>query len=176
MVPVRHRHAGLYSPPPPPPPPPGGGGGTPLPTGPSFADGTSTSRSVVVPAPSGADVGDPVAASHPADLDITYSLIASVPVLFTVDEETGQIRLVQGVSLVSGQTYRVTVRATDSTGMEAYIDVVIAVEPHQYDLDRNGAFEKEEVIEAINDYLFGTGDGQITKAEVIEIINLYLFG
>ena len=167
---------GVVPPPPPPPPPPPGGGGTPLPTGPSFTDGTSTSRSAVVPAPSGADVGDPVVASHPANLDITYSLIASVPVLFTVDEETGQIRLVHGVSPVSGQTYRVTVRATDSTGMEAYIDVVVEVEPHQYDLDRNGTFEKEEVIEAINDYLFGTGDDQITKAEVIEIIGLYLFG
>ena len=154
----------------------GGGGGTPPPTGPSFTDGASTSRSVAVPAPSGADVGDPVVASHPANLDITYSLIASVPVLFTVDEMTGQIRLVQGVSLVSGQTYRVTVKATDSTDMEAYIDVVVDVEPHQYDLNRNGTFEKEEVIEAINDYLFGTGDDQITKAEVIEIIGLYLFG
>ena len=154
----------------------GGGGGTPPPTGPSFTDGASTSRSVAVPAPSGADVGDPVVASHPANLDITYFLIASVPVLFTVDEMTGQIRLVQGVSPVSGQTYRVTVKATDSTSMEAYIDVVIAVEPHQYDLDRNGTFEKEEVIEAINDYLFGTGDEQITKEQVLEIINLYLFG
>ena len=154
----------------------GGGGGTPPPTGPSFTDGTSTSRSVAVPAPSGADVGDPVVASHPANLDITYSLIASVPVLFTVDEMTGQIRLVQGVSPVSGQTYRVTLRATDSTGIEAYIDVVVDVEPHQYDLNSNGAFEKEEVIEAINDYLFGTGDDQITKEQVLEIITLYLFG
>ena len=54
--------------------------------------------------------------------------------------------------------------------------MVIEVAFHQYDLNRNGAFEKEEVIEAINDYLFGEGDEQITKAEVIEIINLYLFG
>ena len=154
----------------------GGGGGTPPPTGPVFTDGTSTSRSVAVPVPDGADVGDPVAASHPDDLGITYSLVASIPVLFTVDEMTGQIRLVQGVSLVSGQTYTVTVKATDSAGMEVYIDVVIEIEPHRYDLNSNGAFEKEEVIEAINDYLFGTGDEQLTKAEVIEIITLYLFG
>ena len=37
--------------------------------------------------------------------------------------------------------------------MEAYIGVVISVEPHQYDLDRSDTFEKEEVVEAINDYL-----------------------
>ena len=147
-----------------------------MPIGPSFTDGTSTSRSVAVPAPSGADVDDPVTAVHLDNLVIIYSLITSVPVLFTVDEMTGQIRLVPGVSLVSGQTYRVTVRATDSTGIEATIDVVIEIEPHQYDLDRSGTFEKEEVIEAINDYLFGTGDDQITKEQVLEIINAYLFG
>ena len=163
------------------PPPPGGGGGgggggAPPPTGPSFTDGASTSRSAVVSASPGTDVGDPVAASHPDDLGIIYSLSGADSALFTVDENTGQIRLGQDVSLVSGQTYRVTVRATDSTGAEAYIDVVIEVEFHQYDLNRNGTFEKEEVIEAINDYLFGEGDEQITKAEVIEIINLYLFG
>ena len=72
---------------------------------------------------------------------------------------------------MSGQTYTLTVRATDSTGMEAYIDVVIEVEPHPYDLNRSGTFEKEEVIEAINDYLFGTDDEQITKEQVLEINN-----
>ena len=150
----------------------GGGGGTPPPTGPSFTDGTSTSRSLGVPAPSGAAVGDPVAASHPANLDITYSLITSVPVLFTVDEETGQIRLGQDVSLMSGQMYTVTVRATDSTGVVAFIDVVIEVESHQYDLDRNGAIDRPEIVTAIGDYI----GGRLTKAQMVEIINLYLFG
>ena len=45
----------------------------------------------------------------------------------------------------------------------------------RYDVNGNGAIEKSEVIKAINDYLFGTGD-PITKAEVIRLINLYLFG
>ena len=143
---------------------------------PVFADGASTSRSVVVSAPSGTNVGDPVAASHPNNVDIMYSLSGADSALFTVDEETGQIRLGQGVSLVLGQTYTVTVTAEAVTGTEATIDVVIEVVFHQYDMNRNGAIEKEELIEAINDYLFGTGDEQITKAEVIDIINLYLFG
>ena len=83
---------------------------------PVFADGASTSRSVVVSAPSGTNVGDPVAASHPDNLDISYYLSGADSALFTVDEETGQIRLGQGVSLVLGQTYTVTVTATDDHG------------------------------------------------------------
>ena len=45
-----------------------------------------------------------------------------------------------------------------------------------YDDDGDGAIEKNEVIAAINDYLFGEGDEAISKAAVIELINLYLFG
>ena len=46
----------------------------------------------------------------------------------------------------------------------------------RYDDDDSGTIEKSEVIQAINDYLFGGGDEAISKAEVIELINLYLFG
>ena len=48
----------------------------------------------------------------------------------------------------------------------------------RYDANGNGEIEKSEVIKAINDYLFGTGDGTLapSKAEVIRLINLYLFG
>ena len=45
-----------------------------------------------------------------------------------------------------------------------------------YDDDGNGAIDKAEVIQAINDYLFGEGEEAISKAEVIRLINLYLFG
>ena len=45
-----------------------------------------------------------------------------------------------------------------------------------YDDDGNGTMEKSEVIEAINDYLFGEGDEAISKSDVIRLINLYLFG
>ena len=45
-----------------------------------------------------------------------------------------------------------------------------------YDDDGDGAIEKNEVIAAINDYLFGEGDEAISKSDVIRLINLYLFG
>ena len=43
----------------------------------------------------------------------------------------------------------------------------------RYDANGNGLIEKSEVIQAINDYLFGGGG--ITKADVIRLINVYLF-
>ncbi len=46
----------------------------------------------------------------------------------------------------------------------------------RYDADGNGMIEKSEIIEAINNYLFGEGDEAVSKAEIIRIINLYLFG
>ena len=46
----------------------------------------------------------------------------------------------------------------------------------RYDANNNGIIEKNEVIAAINDYLFGAGDEAISKTEVIRLINLYLFG
>ncbi len=41
----------------------------------------------------------------------------------------------------------------------------------RYDADKSGEIEKSEVITAINDYLFGTGDDTISKADVIAVIN-----
>ena len=46
----------------------------------------------------------------------------------------------------------------------------------RYDANNNGTIEKNEVIAAINDYLFGEGGEAISKSDVIKLINLYLFG
>ena len=46
----------------------------------------------------------------------------------------------------------------------------------RYDADGDNMIDKAEVINAINDYLFGEGGEAISKADVIELINLYLFG
>ena len=46
----------------------------------------------------------------------------------------------------------------------------------QYDADDSGAIEKDEVIQAIKDYLFGEGADAISKDDAIETIKLYLFG
>ena len=98
-----------------------------------------------------------------------------------VNDADGAVSLAVGSNVITVEvktedrettkTYTITVtraEASASTDAAALLD--------RYDADGDDKIDKGEVIEAINDYLFGTGDEQITKAEVIEIINLYLFG
>ena len=150
----------------------GGGGFQPAPVAPRFVDGFRTSRPLAVNAQPGDAVGDPVAATHPDGLDITYALSGADASLFTVDAETGQIRLGREVSLALGQSYTVNLTATDSSGMGVLtiVDIEVA-EPdtHPYDLNGNGAFEKDEVFKAISDYFAGL----IGKQEALEVVSLY---
>ena len=113
-----------------------------------------------------------MSATHPDELAITYSLSGADAASFTVDEETGQIRVKEGVELVVGNTYTVNLTATDSAGFGAIIIVTIEVAEaslHRYDLDGNGTIEREEVIAAIGDYFAGL----IQKDGVIEVVKLY---
>ena len=82
--------------------------------------------------------------------------------------------------------YMVTIMADDGTYMNTR-DVAVTVTDVEeeestdpllveYDVDDSGAIEKDEMIDAINDYLFGTGADAISKDDMIEVINLYLFG
>ena len=68
-------------------------------------------------------------------------------------------------------TRDVTVRVTDVDEMVTGDDLV-----DRYDADDSGMIEKSEVLEAINDYLFGEGDEAISKTDVLRLINIYLFG
>ena len=45
----------------------------------------------------------------------------------------------------------------------------------RFDTDNNGEIDKDEVLQAISDYLFGD-EGAVTKDEVLAVISLYLFG
>ena len=153
----------------------GGGGFGPALTAPKFVDGFRTSRPLDVTAREGAAVGDPVAATHPNDDDVTYSLSGANAAPFTVDEETGQIRLGQAVTLALGQSYTVNLTATDSTGTGSIIIVVIEVVEaalHLYDLNRDGIIEKDEVLAAASDYFAEL----IDKPLVLKVIALYFAG
>ena len=150
----------------------GGGGFGAAAIAPKFTDGFRTSRPLALNAQPGDAVGDPVGATHPEDSPITYSLSGADAALFTVDAETGQIHLGEGVSLELGHTYTVNLTATDSSGTGAIIIVDIEVVEglfDPYDLNRNGIIEKDEVMKAVSDYFAGL----IEKAEVLEIVSRY---
>ncbi len=150
----------------------GGGGFGPAPVAPKFADGFRTARAVPENARPSDAVGDPVPATHPDGLEITYSLSGADASLFDVDEETGQISVRDGAELTLGTTYTVNLTATDSAGFGAIIIVMIAVEEaahHAYDLNANGRIDHEEVVAAVKDYFAGL----IEKEYVVELIKLY---
>ena len=136
-------------------------------------DGFRTSRPLDVNTRVGDAVGDPVAATHPNDDDVTYSLSGANAALFTVDEETGQIRLGLSVTLALGQTYTVNLTATDSSGTGAIIIVVIEVAEgvggDPYDLNRDGIIDKDEVLKAVADYFAEL----IEKDEVLALVARY---
>ena len=113
-----------------------------------------------------------MSATHPDELEIAYSLSGADASLFTVDEETGQIRVQEGEDLTIGMTYTVNLTATDSAGFGAIIIVMIEVTEASfspYDRNGNGRIERDEVIMAVADYF----SGSIDKEEVIELIKLY---
>ena len=150
----------------------GGGGFGPTLVAPRFIDGFRTSRPLAVNGRPGDAVGDPVAATHPQNSDITYSLSGADAARFTVDEETGQIRLGQAVTLALGQTYTVNLTATDSSGTGAIIIVVIEVAEgvrDPYDLNRDGIISKDEVLKAVSDYFADL----IEKDEVLALVARY---
>ena len=154
------------------PPITGGGGFGAAFEAPQFVDGFRTSRPLEENARPGDAVGDPVAATHPQNSEITYSLSGTDAARFTVDEETGQIRLGQAITLALGQTYTVNLTATDSSGTGAIIIVVIEVAEaafHRYDLNKNGSIEKDEVLAAVADYFAA----RIEKPLVLEVVSLY---
>ena len=153
----------------------GGGGFGPAPVAPKFGDGFRTTRTVAQNARPGAAVGDPVAATHTDELAIAYALSGTDAASFTVDGETGQIRVTEGVALEAGRTYTVNLTATDSAGFGAIIIVVIEVTEgvvDPYDLNRDGAIEKDEVLRAIADYFAG----RIEKNEVLALVARYFAG
>ena len=150
---------------------------------PAFSDDEVT-RSVPENSPPGTNVGARVTASDPDRDTLTYTLTGTDARSFTINSSTGQIMVGAGTTLdyETKETYMVTVTATDSQMATDTIDVTIMVTDvdegvvGRYDANGSGTIEKNEVIKAINDYLFPTGGVEIiSKADVIKLINLYLF-
>ena len=82
--------------------------------------------------------------------------------------------------------YMVTVEADDGTYTDTH-DVTVTVTDvdedgapggsllDRYDDNDNDRIDRSEVLDGINDYLFGTEGQAISKAEVLDLIRMYLF-
>ena len=144
-------------------------------TAPQFPDTETGVRSVAENTPAGEHVGAPVAATD-ADNDVlTYTLSGADMASFAIDSATGQLMTVDALDFETKASYSVSVAASDGED-ESSVTVTNVGLDNAYDADDSGAIDKSEVIQAINDYLFGAGDAAIDKADVIALINLYLFG
>ena len=143
---------------------------------PQFPDTETGVRSVAENTPAGEHVGAPVAATD-ADNDVlTYTLSGADMDSFAIDSATGQLLTMDALDFETKASYSVSVAASDGED-ESSVTVTVTVTnvglDNVYDADDSGAIDKSEVIQAINDYLFGAGDAAIDKADVIALINLY---
>ena len=87
-------------------------------------------RSVAENTGEGEAVGAPIAAMDAEDDALTYALGGADAALFTIEPDTGQIRVGVGTMLdyeADRNVYEVTVIATDSSGASATVPVTIRV-------------------------------------------------
>ena len=148
-------------------------------TDPMFA-ATSTSLSVDENAATGTVVGMVTAtdADRGDQETLMYSLDDGADAgSFAIDSATGEITTTAMLDYEMQDSYMVMVTATDDDEATAMIYVTIMVNDlgldNAYDMDKDGTISRDEVIMAIDDFLFG--DGSTTRDDVIAVINLFLF-
>ena len=148
---------------------------------PAFLEGASTTRSVDDGATAGTDIGDPVSAEDDPGDTLTYTLGGTDAASFDIVSTTGQLETLATLDAATKSSYTVTVTATDTAGATAEIEVTITVTTStstlgplgdRYDSNNNGRIDKDEVLDAIDDYF----DGLITKEDVLDLIDLYFAG
>ena len=102
------------------------------------------------------------------DRELSFALLGETEFTYTVTAPDAAGTYPFSGILTNSDREDVPVGGALSVTVGEVADVTI-----RYDANGNGLIEKSEVIQAINDYLFG-GAG-ITKGEVIRLINAYLF-
>ena len=147
---------------------------TPANTAPMF-DTETAERMVPENTAAGENVGAPVTAMDADNDTLTYSLGGTDMASFTVDN-MGQIMVGAGTTLDADTkaTYTVIVTATDQAGATDTIMVTITVtSATDYDANGDGSIDRDEVLQAVKDYLRGNN---LTRDEVLEVIKRYLRG
>ena len=148
---------------------------------PAFLEGASTTRSVDDGATAGTDIGDPVSAEDDPGDTLTYTLGGTDAASLDIISTTGQLQVKDALDAATKSSYTVTVTATDTAGATAEIEVTITVTTStstlgslgdRYDANNNGRIDKDEVLDAIDDYF----EGLVTKDNVLDLIDLYFAG
>ena len=159
------------------------------------AEPPSTDASLSALTLSGVDFGTFASGTTSYTAQVTNS-VSQTTVTPTVNDseasyviKLGAVVDADGVVLLSVGSNAITIEVTAENGgvSRVYTVEVTRSEPatpgtseqpleDRYDANNNGRIDKNEVLAAINDYLFGEGDAAISKGDVIRLINLYLFG
>ena len=92
---------------------------------PVFTDGASTTRHTTKTAPSGVDIGAPVAATDGDNDRLSYSLGGIDAVSFDIDESFGQLRTMADLNIEGKDSYTVTVSVSDGKDDQGAQDTVI---------------------------------------------------
>ena len=138
----------------------------------------ATARAVAENTPASGDVGAPVITADPDGDTLTYTLSGPDASSFTIDENTGQIKVSAGTVLdyeTDKNAYEIVVIATDPSGASFTIAVTIRVtnvDLSPYDRDHDDVISKGEAIAAVADYV----KGLIGKDEAIGVVLLYFLG
>ncbi len=82
---------------------------------PVFAEGASTTRTVLEGTAAGEDIGQPVTATDADGHTLTYSLGGTDAVAFSMDSTNGQLRTEAALDYETKSTYAVTITASDGT-------------------------------------------------------------
>ena len=131
-------------------------------------------RSVAENTAAGMAIGDPVAATDVDGDALTYTLGGDDAMYFTIDS-MGQLMTSAPLDYETRMSFTVTVTASSGKAdeVDAMTTVTIMVTDegldNAYDLNENGAIERDEVVAAIQDYL----GGRTSRSDVTALIRLY---
>ncbi len=82
---------------------------------PVFTDGTSTTHTIAENTASGINIGTPVSATDVNNDTLTYSLSGTDAAVFSIDNNTGQLRTKSALDYETKQTYTVIVTVSDGS-------------------------------------------------------------
>ncbi len=95
-------------------------------TAPTFADGTSTTRSVAENVPAGTNIGAPITATDAEDDTLTWTLGGVDAAAFAIDSTTGQLKTKAPLDYETKRVYSVTLTVADEEFSDT-ITVIISV-------------------------------------------------